>query len=73
MTLQMIRLLNMPQEISNVHVIMFKNGISSEIKVYNELGWWSRDNLSSLLFPLVSFMMSFYKVRSRIQDKITET
>ena len=57
----------MPQKISNVHVIMFKNGISLEVKVFNELGW-----LSSLLFPLVSFMMSFYMVRSKIQDKITE-
>ena len=32
--------------------------------------WLSRDNLSSPLFALVTYMKSFYKIRSELQGKI---
>ena len=36
------------------------------------LEWLSSDYLSSLPFALVTYMTSFYKIRSEIQGKITE-
>ena len=36
------------------------------------LEWLSSDYLSGLPFALVTYMTSFYKIRSEIQGKITE-